>query len=265
MTFPLEYHSVVKCPVQRAVPASLALFGMFLFPLLFASSSLAQISATAGTSNSGHSFSAAPPTGAFVPPTGSVVPNTGGFVHNGNTHFNGGAPFFPGVARSGGAHHHSHHHRSAYGDGYYPYAYAVPYAMDANNADTSDDHDDSEYQGGPTVFDRRGSGAASYVPPTYSGPAHAKSPADAQSEDAPDSSASKPDPPEPPQPPTTLVFKDGHQVVIENYAIVSQTLYDLTSGHPRKIALADLDLPATERENDDHGVTFQLPPSAQAN
>jgi hypothetical protein len=46
---------------------------------------------------------------------------------------------------------------------------------------------------------------------------------------------------------------------------VSQTLYDLTPGHRRKIALADLDLPATERENDDQGVTFQLPPSAQAN
>lgn len=138
--------------------------------------------------------------------------------------------------------------------------------MDVNDADTSEDDDDAEYQGGPTVFDRRGSGAASYVPPTYSGPAHAKLPAHAQSEDAPDSSAySKPDPPEPPQPPTTLVFKDGRQLVIENYAIVSQTLYDLTSGHSRKIALADLDLPATEKENDDHGVAFQLPPSAQAN
>jgi hypothetical protein len=52
---------------------------------------------------------------------------------------------------------------------------------------------------------------------------------------------------------------------VNNYAIVSQTLYDLTPGHPRKIALADLDLPATEKQNDDRGVTFQLPPSAQAN
>jgi hypothetical protein len=52
---------------------------------------------------------------------------------------------------------------------------------------------------------------------------------------------------------------------VNNYAIVSQTLYDLTPGHPRKIALADLDLAATEKQNDDHGVVFQLPPSAQAN
>ena len=61
------------------------------------------------------------------------------------------------------------------------------------------------------------------------------------------------------------MFKDGHQIEVDNYAIVSQTLYDLTRGHPRKIALADLDLPATQKQNDDHGVSFQLPPLAQAN
>jgi hypothetical protein len=70
---------------------------------------------------------------------------------------------------------------------------------------------------------------------------------------------------EPSQHPTTLVFKDGHQIEVGNYAIVSQTLYDLTPGRPRRIALADLDLSATEKQNDDHGVVFQLPPSAQAN
>jgi len=62
-----------------------------------------------------------------------------------------------------------------------------------------------------------------------------------------------------------LIFKDGHQLEIENYAIVNQTLYDLTPGHRRKIALADLDLPATQKQNDDHGVPFDLPPQAQAN
>ncbi|MGB6405504.1 MAG: hypothetical protein WBF26_21880, partial [Candidatus Sulfotelmatobacter sp.] len=65
--------------------------------------------------------------------------------------------------------------------------------------------------------------------------------------------------------PTVLVFKDGHQLEIGNYAIVNQTLYDLTPGHPHRVALADLDLPATQKLNDDHGITFDLPPSAQAN
>ncbi len=257
MTFPLEYHDVVKCPVQRSIPASLALFGMLLLPLLLVSGSLAQISAT---SSAGHSVGVAPPTGSVMPYTGAVAPPTAGFVHNGFIHSNG-AGFFPNVARGdGGYHHHPHH--TANGEAYYPYVYAVPvpYADDVNDADDEDEDDDSEYQGGPTVFDRRGSGPASYVPPSYSGPAHARA------HDAPDSSAySEPNPPEVPQPPTTLVFKDGHQLEIENYAIVSQTLYDLTPGHPRKIALADLDLSATEKQNDDRGVVFQLPPSAQAN
>jgi hypothetical protein len=92
------------------------------------------------------------------------------------------------------------------------------------------------------------------VAPSYEGPAHAPA-ADTSS----DAAAAEPNSLEPPRPPTTLVFKDGHQLEIENYAIVNQTLYDLTPGHPRRITLADLDLPATEKQNDDRGITFQLP------
>jgi hypothetical protein len=44
---------------------------------------------------------------------------------------------------------------------------------------------------------------------------------------------------------------------------VGNTLYDLTPGHRRKIALAELDLNATARENDGRGIDFQLPPSAK--
>jgi hypothetical protein len=35
---------------------------------------------------------------------------------------------------------------------------------------------------------------------------------------------------------------------------------DLTRGHSRKIPLTDLDLEATRKQNDDRGVTFQVPP-----
>jgi hypothetical protein len=269
----LEYHSHVAYPVQRSIPALLALFGVFLLPLLFVTSSPAQIN-SASSSGSGHSFSAAPPTGSVAPPTGSVAPPTGaasghnafGQSTSGVTH-SGNFPHFPGGSNNTGEHHHPH--RTANGDSYspniYPYWYAVPYAVDPNDAssssnDNDNDDDDPEYQGGPTVFDRRGAGAASYVPPSYEGPAHAHS----GTENA--SAAQSSDPaPESLQPPTTLVFKDGHQVEVENYAIVAQTLYDLSPGHPRKIALADLDLPATEKQNDDRGVTFQLPPAAQEN
>jgi hypothetical protein len=62
-----------------------------------------------------------------------------------------------------------------------------------------------------------------------------------------------------------LVFKDGHKLEVGNYAIIGQTLFDMTPGHARKVPLADLDLEATRRQNDDRGITFQLPISSKAN
>ena len=273
MSFRLEYHNNVICPVQRSIPALLALFGMFLLPPLFVTSSRAQIN-SASSSGSGHSFSAAPPTGSVAPPTGSIAPPTGAAsIHNGFGQSSSGVTHsgnFPHSPGSSNTREHHHPHRTANGDSYspyvYPYWYAVPvpYAVDANDASNSSDNnddDDPEYQGGPTVFDRRGAGAASYVPPSYEGPAHAHG----GTENASAAQSSADAAPESLQSPTTLVFKDGRSVEVENYAIVAQTLYDLSPGHPRKIALADLDLPATEKQNDDRGVTFQLPPTAQEN
>jgi len=266
MPFPLEYDCNVVRSIHRSLAASLALSGLFLVLLVSASS--AQFNAA----GAGHAvsvapptrFAATPPTGAITPPTGPVAPPTAGFAHNYpqstvSVH-TGNGPHSSGVSHHGNGNNHPHH--TANGTAYYPYVYAlpVPYAVDMSATDDSTDvtdDDAAEYQGGPTIFDRRGSGQDSYVAPIYEGPAHAPDPSQA-------SFASDPDP-EPPQPPTTLVFKDGHQVEVSNYAIVSQTLYDLTPGHQRKIALAELDLPATEKQNDDHGVVFQLPPSAQAN
>jgi hypothetical protein len=67
------------------------------------------------------------------------------------------------------------------------------------------------------------------------------------------------------QPSTVLIFKDGHQQEISNYAIVGSILYDLSDGRPKKVQLADLDLSATVKENDGRGVEFQLPAQAQLN
>jgi len=51
----------------------------------------------------------------------------------------------------------------------------------------------------------------------------------------------------------------GHQLEVQNYAVIGDLLYDLTPGHRRKVALAELDLTATATQNDDRGVVFQLP------
>ena len=76
-------------------------------------------------------------------------------------------------------------------------------------------------------------------------------------------------PPEPPAPPpadvkpgdpTVLVFRNGKQQEVTNYAIMGDSLYVFDQAR-KKIALADLDIPATVKANNDRGVEFNLPPS----
>ena len=62
---------------------------------------------------------------------------------------------------------------------------------------------------------------------------------------------------------TVLVFKDGRLSDVLNYAIVGDTLYAFGTGRTKKILLADLDLPATRKANDDRGVDFQIPAIAR--
>ena len=61
------------------------------------------------------------------------------------------------------------------------------------------------------------------------------------------------------QDPTVLVFRDGHQQEVRNYAIVGQMLWDFGANGTHKIPLADLDLETTRKLNDDRGVDFVLP------
>ena len=72
------------------------------------------------------------------------------------------------------------------------------------------------------------------------------------------------DPPSPIIPPTVLVFRDQHQLEVQNYAIVGQTLWNFAPQRTQKIPLADLDLAATQKANDDRGVTFRLPSGSEA-
>ena len=65
--------------------------------------------------------------------------------------------------------------------------------------------------------------------------------------------------PAPEQDPTVLVFRDGHQQEVRNYAIVGQMLWDFGARGTRKIPLADLDLDTTRKLNDERGVDFVLP------
>jgi len=151
-----------------------------------------------------------------------------------------------------------------YGVPYYPYAYGDwdDYAPDNQEQYDSeygayrDQGDGDQYPGGPTVFDRSGAG------PEYSAPAQrAEEQAPAP---APQDNTAQANPePEPLQPATVLVFKDGHQVEVSNYAIVGNTIFDFTPGHARRVALSELNVQATQKQNDDRGVDFRLPAGPQ--
>jgi hypothetical protein len=75
-------------------------------------------------------------------------------------------------------------------------------------------------------------------------------------------------PPVPPQPQATkpeahdstvLVFRDRHTQEVQNYAVVGLTLWIFDESRARKLLLADLDIPATTKLNEEHGVEFRLP------
>ena len=57
---------------------------------------------------------------------------------------------------------------------------------------------------------------------------------------------------------TLLIFKEGRQLEVSNYAIMGSTLY-LFAGDHRKISLADIDLDATRKANDERGTEFRVP------
>ena len=225
--------------MRHSIPASVAVFSL----LLFVAHAQAQSNGAPPTSPvvGGHPVNVAPFTGTV----GTKQPTT-------NTH----VTFSTSTSSKSTAddHHHRHHN-----DAVALYPVLVPYAAEATDqsndqnpdADSRDSDDDD--QGGPTVFDRRGSGADSYIPPVHYTPA----PRPAQNQDS--------DPPAPPPVQTLLVFKDGHKLEVGNYAIVGATLFDLTPGHPRHVQLADLDLSSTQKQNDDRGVNFQLPQLPQGN
>jgi hypothetical protein len=58
---------------------------------------------------------------------------------------------------------------------------------------------------------------------------------------------------------TVFIFKDGHQIETRNFAIMGQTLYDISNGGVKKIQLADLDSTATIKANDERGIVVKLP------
>jgi hypothetical protein len=231
-----EYDGVVRS-LNRALGAPSVLMAAFiLLPAAMAQINAAPPSVTS-LGFGGRAINGTPPSVTSLGPRGAVP----------NPAFPNSAPFFGAVPGLNG--HHKPHRDGVSGWGGY---YVLPYGYyDYSGDQSADDPQAEQYNGGPTIFDRRGSGQVPRPPQAdYS----MRTDADADPPPREPEVAPAQD-----QPETVLVFKDGHQLEVENYAIVGNTLYDLTQGRRHKIPLSELDLDATTKENGDRGIDFQVP------
>jgi hypothetical protein len=58
---------------------------------------------------------------------------------------------------------------------------------------------------------------------------------------------------------TVFIFRDGHRISAQSYAITGETLWIFDEHAARKYLLADLDAPATEKANSANGVELHVP------
>ncbi len=168
------------------------------------------------------------------------------------------------------------YNRSLSGHGRGGYTYAIPYYIPY---DTSGYDYGYDYVGGPDVYSGPPIGPNDPTlhivveqPPVLPPQAYqSRVTSDANSFQRPPSSqramssntgtaaAPAPAPESKPADPTVLVFRDGRKQEVSNYAIMGQVVY-VFDDHTKKIPLADLDLNATVKANDDRGTEFALPP-----
>jgi hypothetical protein len=233
MTSSLEYH----VSVRHSIPASIALFALLSLPPILVSTTQAQVNGTPASVTS-PGFGGRPING--TPPS---VSSPGSNQRVGVYALD---PPHPSDHNPDG-----HHHQEQYTLPPVVYPIAVPYAVDFGATDG-----DNSPEAGSSDRSAPDSSTEDRDPDDINTDVRDRDANDRENSrilaDSRDS--------ESPQEPTLLIFKDGHQLELSNYAILGATLFDLTPGHARKIALADLDLEATQKLNDDRGVTFQIPP-----
>jgi hypothetical protein len=204
--------------------------------------------------------------GTFSGPS-SVPPG----IHVGGTFSGAGVP--PGIHigstvsppfpnRDFRFHHHHHPRNLGYVYPYAPYYYGAyaPYALNYG-------YDDSPYTGYVAgTFDTspeyasppQYSPSPDYYPPSSSPPPVSSAPEPQSYQQQKPSRRASDELAEP----TVLVFRDGHRQEVANYAIMGSTLFVL-SGPRSRIPVAELDVPATERENQSRGVDFHVPGKTQ--
>ena len=166
-----------------------------------------------------------------------------------------------------------------YGYGFYPYGYYIPSSL--SYAGFPEDYQSSD-QGGGQAYSQDNGGAPTEAEnelegqvqqlsdevaqmragqgypsgPGYAGPGYGPPPGQgygASSPAAPSAAET--------QLATVLVYRDGRQTEVQNYAIYGQNVWVFGNQITRKIALSDLDVAKTKQLNDERGVEFDIPES----
>ncbi len=178
-----------------------------------------------------------------------------------STQFTTGS-FFPDPRDRGRVNLRPRHRHAAWYPFYVPYAYPVAVPVEEQEVE--------QEPAAPTIFEHR--------PPAAPSPYGAVSDSARygthylDSREHPPAATPAPEPSASPtaaapevrdQTPVLLVYRDGQEEEIRNYAIVGQMLYDLGTFVAHKIPLALLDLKATVKANDERGVEFSLPASVK--
>src|SRR5712691_11012788 len=155
MTCSLEYDDAVR----RWISASVVIVGLGLLPGFLVSSGLAQINGVpASVTSPGFGGDRGP----HAPPASVTSLGPRGYAPS------AGGRFFSNMPGGGEGRRRRHRDRDRDRDhGFIPYSggwYGLPtYPYTAEDAGYEDEEPD--YQGGPTIFDRRGRGDRAYVPP----------------------------------------------------------------------------------------------------
>jgi len=64
---------------------------------------------------------------------------------------------------------------------------------------------------------------------------------------------------EPARTPTVLIYRDGRQETVQNYAVADGTLWIFNQSRARKVPLSEINVPATQRDNEARGGEFVVP------
>jgi hypothetical protein len=142
--------------------------------------------------------------------------------------------------------------------GYYPVyvPYAMPVVMEEEPAPQPETRaiaeDDADEPPALTVFERRSKSSPALVSKFPIDESRVYHPAPAAPAEAREERQA---------PAIVLIYKDGRQREVQNYAIMGNYLFDIGMFVAQKIPLAELNLKATLKANDERGVEFSLPAS----